>query len=539
MTSLWARQAQALIWLRAMLTWRSFTSEGRWARASIGFVALAIAAAACVGLAVLIAAAAGELVQDPDELHRRGGPLAVFATWLAMALAGRLWFSIRSLGGAGPFLDPRKFLPFAVPARVVSGINFLAALLEPTWLFFYPPLLAIGLSVATLPGAPPAWALLVSEAITVFAVAGVLHLFGAFGTLLGARPGIQRAVMVLLGFSGFAAFQLTAARPERIGLAHLFAERQWQLIALTPPGWTAVLARALADGSALHAFTPALLLLSLGALSGYGAHRLSLREAQRPAMAERRTTSQRAPRAGWQLPFGPPALSALFEKELKTMLRVGWLQLVVVPAGFLLLRNAFVGGKAGSFSEQPLIIAAAYAHLGVLDVATNAFGRDRDAARGWFLWPVDRRLLLMAKNACAYLFSLLIFGLLCGVQLFAGRISPLQLAIGLLAHAATFPALVAFGNVASAMWPTPQKSAMLRRARAGGAIGARLSAVALLGACAWSPFALGHLLRLPVLVSYLGALVVACVGYFGLLSWHVSLFESRKEVLLRALAKDE
>jgi len=52
----------------------------------------------------------------------------------------------------------------------------------------------------------------------------------------------------------------------------------------------------------------------------------------------------------------------------------------------------------------------------------------RDAARGWFLWPIDRRLLILAKNACAYLFSLLIFSLLCAVQAFAGHVSPLQFA---------------------------------------------------------------------------------------------------------------
>src|SRR5207302_3115411 len=109
-----------------------------------------------LGVGLLVFESANDLRRDPAELDHRGGPLAVFAIWLAMALAGRLWFSVRALGGGGAFLDPRRFLMYAVPARLVSALNFAAALVEPTWLFFYAPLIAIGLAVAKLPGAPPA-----------------------------------------------------------------------------------------------------------------------------------------------------------------------------------------------------------------------------------------------------------------------------------------------------------------------------------------------------------------------------------------------
>jgi hypothetical protein len=310
------------------------------------------------------------------------------------------------------------------------------------------------------------------------------------------------------------------------------------LIALTPPGWTAVLAKALGDGNAVSAFTPLLLLLSAGSLSVWAAHRISLREARRPEQV-RRSEAGPAPRAGWQLPFGPPALSALFEKELKTLMRAGWLQFVIVPAGFLLLRTAFMGARIDSFGAQPLLIAAAYAHLGVLDVATNAFGRDLGAARAYFLWPVDRRLLFAAKNACAYLFSLAIFALLCGVQAFAGQLSLQHVLVGLLAHAATFPALAAFGNASSVLWPVPQRTVLLRRVRSAGPIGARLFAVALLGGIAWAPYAIAKVSGLPVLVAYAGALAASGVAYGGLLALSVAMFESRKESLLAALARDE
>ena len=537
MTNLTLRQASALVWLRVTLLRRRLFTEGAWGRAALTGFALVFGAAGSLGMGALILEKAGELARDPADLAHRGGPLAVFATWLAMLFVGRLWFSVRSLGGGSLFLDPRRFLPYAVPAGVVSTINFIAALLEPTWLFFYAPLAALASGVGRMPGAPPASALLTAEAITAISVAGVLHLFGALGSALEGRPALQRALLVVLGFGGFAAFQLSVARPGRLGLARLFAERRWKLIALTPPGWAAVLARALGEGSVVHAFTPLLLLVAIGAGTAYAAHRLSLREARRPVPVEHRP-GKRPAGLGWQLPLGPPSLSALIEKEAKTILRAGWLQLVIVPAGFLLLRTAFVGSSPGSFGAEPLLLAAAYAHLGVLEVATNTFGRDLGAARGWFLWPIDRRTLFAAKNAVAYLFSLLLFALLAAVVGFSSHASPRQFFVGFLAHAATFPLLAALGNVASVLWPVPLR-AMMRRVRGAGPVGARLAAVMLLGAASWAPFAVAKALGMPVLFAYAGALVVGAIAYGGLLAMSAALFESRREPMLMALAKED
>ena len=136
------------------------------------------------------------------------------------------------------------------------------------------------------------------------------------------------------------------------------------------------------------------------------------------------------------LPLAPAALSALFEKEVKTVVRVGWLQLVVVPVAYLLLVRAVLPGP------EPLLVAAVYAHLGVLEIATNAFGRDLDAARAWFLWPVSLRSVLAAKNAVAYLFSLAIFLLLALVAAVSAQLTAGQFLVGILAHAATPPVAV-------------------------------------------------------------------------------------------------
>src|SRR5262249_22981127 len=152
----------------------------------------------------------------------------------------------------------------------------------------------------------------------------------------------------------------------------------------------------------------------------------------------------------------------------KTAMRVGWLQLVIVPVAYLLLVHTVLSGP------EPLLIAAVYAHLGVLEISTNAFGRDLDAARAWFLWPVTLRSVLLAKNAVAYLFSLAIFLLLARGPAVGSNLEAGQLLVGLLAHAALSPLLAIFGNGVSVWFPVPVRGARLRRVRGAGPIGARL-----------------------------------------------------------------
>lgn len=523
----------ALLWLRWTLWHRRLVQERQWGRTLFTLFTLACAGFFSFALCALVLDAAESLRLQPLAVAERGGPLAVFATWLTMALVARVWMSLISAGQMASFLDPRRFLLYAVPPRVVSALNLAAQLFEPVWLLLYPVLIAIGLAVSNLPGAPPAWALLTAEAFAVFSVVGVLNLGAAASALFDSRPALRRGFSIALLFIGFAAFQLALARPGRPGMAELFAGHHWRLIALTPPGWTAVLARALADGSALHALTPALLLLLLGSACAVAAHRLSGRETTRPA-ATQLAPARALARDGWSLPLLSGEFSALLEKEAKTALRVGWLQLVLVPVGYLMLRT-FAWSEV---RRVPLLVAAAYAHLGVLEIATNSFGRDLSGARAWFLWPVRGRTVLLAKNAVAYCFSLAIFSLLALVALFTARVPPGEVAVGLCAHAATFPLLATFGNVSSVLYPSPVRGT-LRRVRGAGPLGARFLAMLLLVGAAWAPFWLARLRGIPLGVAYLGELLAMSVAYGGLLAFCARLFEERRERLLSALARDE
>jgi hypothetical protein len=529
---LWREQVSALIGLRMRLWWRRIVHGRQWARLLIGALAAIVAASFSASLCLLALQTGRELRRRPELLAMRGGPLSLFAAWVSMVLAGRIWFGLVALAQSEAFLDPRRFRTFPVSARLLSAINFAALLLDPVWLVLYPPLVATALAVAAMPRAPAAWALLIAEAFAVWATASLLHLGAALAALFDSRPSLRRLFSVALLLAGFAGFQLSVALPGRRGLESLFAPGRWWALSWTPPGWMATLADALSHGPASSALWSALLLFLLGAACSAGAHALSRRELLRPPEPVRARPGA-ARGAGWRLPLAPASISALFEKEAKTVIRLGWLQLLVVPVAYLLLVHAVLPGP------QPLLIAAVYAHLGVLEIATNAFGRDRDAARAWFLWPVTMRSVLAAKNAVAWLFSLAIFLLLALVAALGTQVTGAQVLVGVLAHTAVFPLLATFGNVVSVLFPVPVHGARLRRIRGAGPVGARFAAMFLLAGAAWAPYAIARALAMPVPAAYAGELLALLLAYPALLGLASRLAETRREALLGSLARDE
>ncbi|HET9751744.1 MAG TPA: hypothetical protein VFP52_02235, partial [Myxococcales bacterium] len=401
---------------------------------------------------------------------------------------------------------------------------------DPLWLVLYPPLACIAVALARLPSAPAAPAMLVAQALAVWATVGALHLGSAVAAFFDARPILRRTFSIAIVLGGVVAFQASLALPGQHGLIALFSRENWHRIAWTPPGWMAATAQELSRARPLRALGPALLLALLGLFCSVAAHALSQRELSAPP--ESGQGPRRAARS-WRLPLLSSRFSALLEKEAKTVIRVGWLQLVVVPVAYLLLVRAVLPGP------EPLLIAAVYAHLGVLEIATNAFGRDASAVRGYFLWPVSLRAVLAAKNAVAYAFSLAIFLLLAVVAAYSGRIGPGQFAIGLCAHAATFPLLATFGNLVSAWFPVPVRGARLRRVRGAGPIGSRLVAMALLAGAAWAPWALSRLTGMQLYAAYTGELIAIGIAYPALLGLAAHLCDTRREPLLGALARDE
>jgi hypothetical protein len=532
-------QAQTLVWLRTKLWMRALSQERTFGRflfqAVVGLFAFT---ASCFMAFALWHALAIEYGRNPAEVRANGGPLAIGALWLTLGFVMRLYVALLSLAQGKPFLDPRRFLIYAVPGRLVSFINIAAQLFEPVWVLFYPLAVGFVLGLSRIPGAPGVVPLAFAVALLIVASASFLHLALAVLTEIGSHKLLRRVLFVgMLGGVGlFMSFVNRLKKLDGDSLELL----SWPLLHRLPPGWAVELAAALTPGRGdpSAALGPLCLLVSIIGLSYLLAHRLALREARRPDELVRAGPVGEGP-PGWKLPFFSEPVSALLEKETKTVLRAGWQQLLIAPASFFFLRIAVLRDGPAMAGPQPFLIAAGYAHLGVLAYAINCFGWDLEASRGYFLWPVRGRTVLLAKNAVAYGLSLLLFLGISAVVFATGRRDLSQIAVGLIAHAATFPVLAALGNAASLFYPSPMRAARLRRSPGSATALVRMGAMLLLVGAGWAPYVVGNALRLPLLFVYAGELVVMAVVYGGLLSASEAVLGHRKELILKGLARDE
>jgi len=113
-----SEQARALVGLRARLWWRRLVHGGQWARVVIGLLAALIGLSFSAALSLLALKSGDEIARRPDLLPLP--PLAVFASWVSMALSGRIWFGLIALAQTQVFLDARRFRAFPTSPRSSS-----------------------------------------------------------------------------------------------------------------------------------------------------------------------------------------------------------------------------------------------------------------------------------------------------------------------------------------------------------------------------------------------------------------------------------
>jgi ABC-2 type transport system permease protein len=105
---------------------------------------------------------------------------------------------------------------------------------------------------------------------------------------------------------------------------------------------------------------------------------------------------------GWSLPIVSASVSAVFEKELRTLARSGPLLLTlvtpVVMLGVLGLNQSRNGAYLQRFPTLSYPIGAAYALLLLTNMVYNTFGSDGSGVQLYFASPVRIRTVLLGKN---------------------------------------------------------------------------------------------------------------------------------------------
>lgn len=371
--------------------------------------------------------------------------------------------------------DLKRLQPFPIPLARLYRWNLLASALDAVFLFFLPSQIAFAVGFAVAAG----W--------NALGVVALLVLFNglnlAWSSLVAVGMGRLTAIrwrkdvlVLLLPLVALVIYLLPYwwVQSRTTGSGTSWAELAptiTRFLEWFPSGW---LAGGIVKLGAGQGFAAELLLLATGCWLGYRLglrltrSSLLMREGGRPAGDSRgpaRASSKDRRKAGWKIPGLSPAFSALFEKELKYLLRSSqgryafiWPIVLILMLRIFLTRSAAAVHLAELFSSFALLPFVAFFFLFFLPFYVNLFAYDHRGVKIYFLAPVSLREVLLAKNLAVFVLGLLCFGEVVALYL----VSFHSLSFPALAHAlgslaAGFLVLLGGGNVVSCYFPKSLK----------------------------------------------------------------------------------
>jgi hypothetical protein len=414
-------QLKALVWLK----WVLFRNSMRSRKALVSRVAGTLGMLAGLGLALLMAAGLGVaaymLALPPGgDAARAQVTLDAYVFLLIVGFFVYLMWSFMplALGGGGGF-EPGRLLLYPISLRKLFVFDALSELTSLSSVFAVPVVVAIGLGAGLASGGALK-GLLLAVCAVAFGVALTKMLSVAVGSLMRRKRTRGETLLALFG----AAVALTGVL---IGQLMPLVERyagylegaRWSppgafayglAYGLRPGGWGAYAASL----ATLAAYTLVCVFLAyrvarrmaLGVEGGGGSGGGVRKAKAAPAL---KGSVQPVQYAGWQLPFVSAQFSAIFEKELLYAVRNAQLRVIALMAVALtvVLRMAPVGkntrggwGDISPFAEGAgTVMTVLYVFTLISPLSTNLFGYEGAGMRALVLAPLERRRLLVAKNA--------------------------------------------------------------------------------------------------------------------------------------------
>ncbi len=403
-------QLKTLLWLKWRLTIRAY--ERTPMRLAGLILVVMILGATSVAIASLCLA--GFVGAKPIELTE---PQATELLHLLLLGLWCFWLFMPVLGfPLGESCDITKQLVFPIPRMRMFIASILSSAMGIPILFLLPVLGAViigfslrsdvGHVVNTLAGA------LSALVLALF----VLHILSLGQTLLIMLLGVLRSrryqdmITIFLPFIGvlfFLGFHLVFRATDREGVSiqAIMAAEPSRYLTYTPSG----LAAAAIDAASYGEYGRFLLFAALlagvtGVVLWLGGHLMQRvyageiidsRRLRRPRTAPARVAAEE-PIPRW-LRLVPPALLAVTVKELRYLWRDPQMKSALlglaVPVLWILVASQW--RMSGPF--MPAIIGGMFIFAGA-PLSMNIFGYDREGLHILFLFPSDRRLLLIGKN---------------------------------------------------------------------------------------------------------------------------------------------
>ena len=257
------------------------------------------------------------------------------------------------------------------------------------------------------------WALLVMLAFAAFNLLFMQMIFAWVERWLAKRRTRELMgilfILLMLSFQMIgplvAHFQRKSSRPDVQRYVDILAPVQ----RILPPGLAAdAIAQAIYP-RVMMSFSSFALLCAFALVVGYCLHVRLLSQYRGENLSEVAASampSDRSLRLGWSLPGFSAPVAAVFEKEIRYLLRSGPMLLTLIMPIFVLILLRFGALNAArqsgaAFTHLPDMAfpaAAAYTLLMLTNLVCNSFGGDAAGIQFYFASPVTFRQIVLAKN---------------------------------------------------------------------------------------------------------------------------------------------
>ena len=220
-------------------------------------------------------------------------------------------------------------------------------------------------------------------------------------------------ILLMLSFQLIGPLTRYFERPAQTG-AHLYLQRYVEPLArvqgILPPGLAADAISQAVFSRFMAAFTSFLLLCAFVLLIGYCLHLRLLAQYRGENLTEIAAASSlprdRSLRLGWNLPGFSTPVAAVFEKEIRYLLRSGPMLLTLIMPLFVLVVFRFGAMNQARHSaaflartpDMAFPAAAAYTLLMLTNLAYNNFGGDAGGIQFFYACPVSFQEIVLAKN---------------------------------------------------------------------------------------------------------------------------------------------
>ena len=550
-------QLLTLIWLK----WRLLRNSLRSSKVVVNKIATILGMLLAFSFAIIFALILGFLAYSFTQPEGLGSalqrttarelPAGASTEFIFFSIFGiiyLMWATVPLSIGGGKQFDAGKLLMYPISLRKLFAVDFVSEFTTLHSVFLVPAVLALcigsGLGSGNL-----LTSLIAFVPAVLFGVALSKWLSTIIGSILRRKRSRGETIIALIGaIAGLGSAAVSQVAPILFKHAETFRSLRW-----TPPGAAAFLLMADVANDplpyavafvTLSAYAIALLIATywIARRAALGLERRQKQKAVTPIIGDEGY-------AGWQIPFLPPDLAAIVEKELRYALRNAQVRMMaLMPLIIILIRmvnrqrfgtvgRGFSSGFATYGSSLLLIGGMVYVFLILAGMSSNLFAFEEGGMRTLILSPIDRRRILLGKNLVVTLIALVFSStlLILNVVLF-GDTTPanlLFLALTFIIFAAISSSI---GNWLSIRFPKRMRYG--KRLNVSGVAGLFLIPQVVL------------LMSFPVLATLIGystsslfneylalaALTLVALGFYSIMiNWHGKLLARREIEILDAV----